>query len=97
MALTKINFEVEIEDTFQNGNKLDLQKLYQILQETASAEYNEQFESNRITKHFQISMTTVPEQPEYAALDVTEQVRRRRRSAFGVIGTSPAEKLLLPR
>lgn len=73
MALTKISFEVEVEDTFQNGKKLDLDAMYQLLGQVAQAEYETQFEANRITKHFQISMKPVADAAQAAVEAISEE------------------------
>lgn len=57
MALTKISLEIEVEDTFQNGNTLDLDAMYALLNEVAEAEYNRQFDANMLVRRFGMSMS----------------------------------------
>jgi hypothetical protein len=58
MPLTTLHLEIEIDDTFQNGEKVDLQTLYEVINETASSEYERQVQANRIP--FKMSLITNP-------------------------------------
>jgi hypothetical protein len=56
MPLTTLNIEVEIDDTFQNGNKIDLERFYDVVNAAAATEYERQVQANRI--QFKMRMRT---------------------------------------
>lgn len=106
MALTKISFEIEVEGTFQNGNTIDLNRVYQLLAEVAETEYDRQFEENKITRRFNFTMTgnnaptpieALPAEIEQALdLHADEAIPRRKRMNVPV-AVMESSRLFLPR
>jgi hypothetical protein len=110
MALTKISFEIEVEDTFQNGNTLDTATIYELLAQVAEEEYDRQFESNKIVRRFNFKVTNddahsnvvnVVENSDEHGHEVTEtegdqqQPQSRRKRTLPQM-TIPSGKLFLP-
>lgn len=60
MALTKIEFEIEVEDTFPNGTKIDKESIYSLLAEKAEEEYIAQFEANKLVRRFSFRVKDEP-------------------------------------
>lgn len=111
MALTKISLEIEVEDTFQNGTKLDLDTMYALLNEVAETEYNRQFDANMLQRRFGMSISgngpatplnaTVSETTEEVesgevVAPTTEEVTLRRRKRSGLNFEKIESKLFLP-
>lgn len=112
MALTKISFEIEVEGTFQNGNTIDLARVYQLLAEVAEVEYDRQFEENKITRRFNFTMTgnnaptpveALPSEVE-DVLDLNAEeaegdrtAPRRKRNLSPVTSVMESSRLFLPR
>jgi hypothetical protein len=113
MALAKISLEIEVEDTFQNGTKLNMEEIYNLLFTTASEEYDRQFQENRLVHRFQMSMRADGESAveitksvdlEDDTLELTESAPegyrfpRKRRHSHGMAGMShESTALMLPK